>query len=560
MTQEPLFSLASHEKLLQHMDDGAVILDRDGRVVWANRAASDLVGVATGLRGEKLTHWVSDHARLDELIASSETPGAKPQSIVVSAVNKIGQILVQAPARSADEPCTLIFKHFASAVSSFDRAITFATHDSVTGLLNREAFHDALSTAATRSSRITVVCTTIDQFSHINDVYGHADGDIVLRIVAQRLLSVLGPKVSLARLYGARFAFMLCVRDGQTTSTSGLDTDKVVDLVRRAMLSPVIVGGRNHSVTASIGFAICPDAVTAGELLSAAETAVRMAGESGAGRVLAFERSMLSERRNFLQIESDLRDAIATNQLRLVYQPKVRWSDGRIVGFEALARWTHPSKGPVSPGQFVPVAEKCGLAAELGRWAVEEAARQMTEWKANGLNPVPVAVNLSPRHVLIQAIDELLEPVAHKGLPQHSIEIEITEGALMDQLASTPKVIDSLRSAGVRISIDDFGTGHSSLANLRRLPIHTLKIDRSFVEDLEHSKEAHDIVATIVGMARSLSLEVIAEGVETQSQGEILARLGVSQMQGYLFSRPLSAEDAATLLAAHAGRIVVPAA
>jgi diguanylate cyclase (GGDEF)-like protein len=551
VTVELLASATQYEKLLDHVDEGAVILDGNGRVAWANKAAAMLLGSATDLVGDKLRAWLTDPNAFDQMLVDHREQEYR-QQLVTSAVAMSGaKILMAVPARRCEEPCIVIIKPLNFAAIDFDWLTGLATRDNITSLGNREAFLAALHAGVARAERITVICISIDQFSTINDVYGHAEGDRVLRVVAHRLRIALGPTLPLARIYGARFAVMLCdckSRCEHTGACGRWNLETALQAVCDALLGSIPIGGRDHAITASIGFATSPESVTPAELLSSAETAVRIAADSGGGRVLEFEPSMMRERRDVLQIETDLRRAIETNQLTLVYQPKVRWSDGALIGFEALARWNHPVRGPIAPSVFVPVAEKCGLTAQLGRWAINEASRQVAEWRNRGLAPVSVAVNLSPRHVLTQPIDEVLAPVAAAGVPRQFIEIEITESALMDQLATTPGLIESLRDSAVQISIDDFGTGHSSLANLRRLPIHTLKIDRSFVEDIDKSGEAYDIVATIVAMARSLSLEVVAEGVETRAQGILLDRLGVSTMQGYLFSRPVPAEQAAGLM------------
>ena len=258
---------------------------------------------------------------------------------------------------------------------------------------------------------------------------------------------------------------------------------------------------------------------------------------------------MLTERRKFFEIEAELRLAIEHNELALHYQPKVSSTDRRVVGFEALVRWPHPTKGMISPAAFVPVAEQSNLIIDLGRWVLREACRQQAEWRAAGLPVVPIAVNVSPQQLLSQPLDLLLAPLSEFGITLDEIEIEITESAMMDRLPSATKVIESLRASGLHISIDDFGTGHSSLGNLRRLPIDVLKIDKSFVEDIDRSREAFDIVATIVAMARTMSLNLVAEGVETEAQAALLRSHGVEVMQGYLFHRPMPGQAAGQLLA-----------
>ena len=417
----------------------------------------------------------------------------------------------------------------------------------MTQLANRDAFQERLASAVGQASAGSVICADIDQFSTINEIYGHAEGDSLLRAIAQRAGSVVGSETPLARIYGGRFAAFVTAPD-----QAGADerTTAVVSALHRAVASPFRVAGGVQPVSLSIGIASWPmDAADAEDLVAAAETAVHSVGNSCVERTRHFEPAMLTERRKFFEIEAELRLAIEHNELALHYQPKVSSTDRRVVGFEALVRWPHPTKGMISPAAFVPVAEQSNLIIDLGRWVLREACRQQAEWRAAGLPVVPIAVNVSPQQLLSQPLDLLLAPLSEFGITLDEIEIEITELAMMDRLPSATKVIESLRASGLHISIDDFGTGHSSLGNLRRLPIDVLKIDKSFVEDIDRSREAFDIVATIVAMARTMSLNLVAEGVETEAQAALLRSHGVEVMQGYLFHRPMPGQAAGQLLA-----------
>jgi len=537
-----------HERLLQHVGDGAAIVDASGVIRWSNRAFDDLVGVSSEAPNVSLSKWLVNPTAVEALLAEYDGAKDRPRSAVAKAISTETDLLFLAYPGLPGESCMLIVRPFQDAVSSFDRTISFATRDGVTQLLNREAFEEILSTSVAAGGNMLVVCASVDQFSTINDVYGHAEGDSLLRVVARRLRDCVDPKAVISRLYGGRFALLLSVEDESQLQHASANK---VSKLHHAFTIPVTVAGGEHTISLSIGIAIAPrDANTGPELLSAAETAIRAASNDGSGKTSWFQPKMLSERRRALEIESDLRRAIVNNELMLHYQPKVRRIDNTIVGFEALVRWNHPTKGFMSPAEFIPVAEQCDLIADLGTWVVRETCRQLAQWRSDGLNILPVAVNVSPNQILTRSIDGLLAPLAEFGLPPNCIEIEITESAMMDRLTAAPAVIASLRRAGVQISIDDFGTGHSSLSNLRRLPIHTLKIDRSFVEDIEESREAHDIVATIIAMANTLSLEIVAEGVETESQANMLQLLGAEIMQGYLFARPMPGAKAGQLLSA----------
>lgn len=537
---------AAYERLLELVNDGALIVDQLGIVQWTNRAAFDLIGGTCELRGTSLDEWFAEDAKVGDLLKPHASRDGRPKWVVATAKNSTNELLLSVHPRADFCEFAVVMRPFHAAVMGFDRIISFATRDAVTELANRDAFQERLASAVGQASAGSVICADIDQFSTINEIYGHAEGDTLLRAVAQRASAAVGD-APLARIYGGRFAAFVTAAD-QRSAAAG--TDAVVHALNRAVQSPFRVAGGVQPVSLSIGIASWPnDAQEAGELIAAAETAVHSVGHGWVERTCHFEPAMLTERRKFFEIEAELRLAIDHNELALHYQPKVSSTDRQVVGFEALVRWPHPTKGMISPGAFVPVAEQSNLIIDLGRWVLREACRQQAAWRAAGLPVVPIAVNVSPQQLLSQPLDQLLAPLGEFGITLDEIEIEITESAMMDRLPSATKVIESLRTSGLHISIDDFGTGHSSLGNLRRLPIDVLKIDRSFVEDIDRSREAFDIVATIVAMARTMSLNLVAEGVETEAQAALLRSHGVEVMQGYLFYRPMPGESAGKLLA-----------
>lgn len=532
------------ERLLEMIKDGAMVLDRTGTIIWANRAIRDLLGATDALRGCRLGDLLVASVPTETLLADRSLPGGRAKWMVATAVRSGTELLVSTQFRPQTEEFTVVARPFTSAVSNFDRVISFATRDDVTQLMNRDAFEERLSTAIERSAAGCVICADVDQFSTINEVYGHAEGDALLRAVAQRARSALGD-LAVARLYGGRFAAFLSADSDQGTYKLA---NEAADRLHQAMLPLFSICGGVQPISFSVGVARWKvDGMTADDLIAAAETAIH-AVQGASEKTRWFESAMLAERRRFFETEAELRLAIEQNALTLHYQPKVNAADQSIVGFEALARWNHPTKGMISPGFFVAVAEQSNLIIDLGRWVLREACRQQAEWRAEGRKLVPVAVNVSPQQLLSQPISILLLPLAEFGIELDLLEIEITESAMMDRLPSATTVIESLRQSGLHISIDDFGTGHSSLGNLRRLPIDVLKIDRSFVEDIDRSQEAYDIVATIVAMAKTMSLNLVAEGVETKEQADLLQAHGVDVMQGYLFHKPMSGEAAGRLL------------
>lgn len=535
-----------HEHLLDAVSDGALICDADGVALWANRAVGEVLGVVEQIRHTPLSRWFNEAKKIEELLAEAAKGGGKSRSAVTVAAGSGSDILVTVHAAPKPGLVLVVLRPFQSAVASFDRAISFATRDPVTRLLNRDAFQEMLAAAMERSQAGALLCANVNQFSTVNEVYGNAAGDSLLREVAHRLRASAPSEKQICRLYGGRFALFLT---GEQPAAVRAVAAARAHSIHTAFAEPVAVGDGSQPISLSVGLASWPDdATTADELIGATESAIGALSRQGGDGTRWFEPALRTERRRFLEIEADLRHAIAYHQLSLHYQPKVRWADRQVVGFEALVRWNHPLKGMISPGAFVPVAEQSSLIIDLGRWVMSEVCRQQAEWRDCGLAILPIAVNVSPTQLLAQPVQTLLAPLTEHGLPLDCIDIEITETAMMDKLSAANAVIESLRQCGLHISIDDFGTGHSSLGNLRRLPIDVLKIDRSFVEDIEQSPEAHDIVATIVAMAKALSLDVIAEGVETEPQAAVLRDHGVEIMQGYLFARPMPAAEAAALL------------
>ncbi|HEY1722847.1 MAG TPA: GGDEF domain-containing protein [Magnetospirillaceae bacterium] len=539
------------ERLLDMIKDGAMVLDRAGTIIWANRAIRDLLGATDALRGCRLGDLLMASVPTETLLADRSAPSGRSKWLVATAIRSGTELLVSTQYRPQTEEFTVVARPFTSAVSNFDRVISFATRDDVTQLMNRDAFEERLSAAIERNEAGCVICADVDQFSTINEVYGHAEGDALLRAVAHRTRSSMGVDLQVARLYGGRFAAFIAADSDEAAQRLAGETS---ERLHHVMLPLFSICGGVQPISFSIGVARWRvDGVSADDLLAAAETAVHSV-RAGSDKTRWFESAMLAERRRFFETEAELRLAIEQNALTLHYQPKVSAADLSIVGFEALVRWNHPTKGMISPGFFVPVAEQSNLIIDLGRWVLREACRQQAEWRAQGLKLVPVAVNVSPQQLLSQPISVLLAPLTEYGIDLDLLEIEITESAMMDRLPMATKVIESLRQSGLHISIDDFGTGHSSLGNLRRLPIDVLKIDRSFVEDIDRSQEAYDIVATIVAMAKTMSLNLVAEGVETIEQAKLLQAHGVDVMQGYLFHKPMPGDAAGRLLGSATGQ------
>nr|MDQ3039663.1 EAL domain-containing protein [Pseudomonadota bacterium] len=418
-----------------------------------------------------------------------------------------------------------------------------AHYDPLTGLLNRTLFYESLRTTLGRSFgeewMVAVLFIDIDHFKIVNDTMGHAMGDELLRQVGNRLSKCVRARDVVSRLGGDEFALLLVIRGGLQAATTA--TNKIL----RVLSEPFDLKGHEVTVTASIGVTLHPDDASDPEtLLKYADTAMYQAKHAGRNTFRFFTPAMNVAALSRLELETALRRALEKSEFVLHYQPKVQLATGRICGLEALLRWERPGHGLVSPLDFIPVLEETGLIVNVGSWVIESACRQIATWRHSSVEPIQISVNVSPR----QFLEGDLEGDVGRALSRHDIsadhlELELTESSLMANTDRTIESLQALKQLGVQISIDDFGTGYSSLAYLRRFPIDKLKIDIAFIRDVTHNPDAAAIALTIINMAHTLKLKVIAEGVETEAQLAYLRRHGCDQIQGYYFSRPLPLTD-----------------
>jgi diguanylate cyclase (GGDEF)-like protein len=420
-----------------------------------------------------------------------------------------------------------------------------ALHDPLTGLPNRLLLTDRIEQALARSGRedgdVVVMFLDLDLFKVVNDSLGHHAGDALLVDVATRLQSAVRSGDTLARFGGDEFVI---VCDGVGSDEVGTVTSRIT----RALHNPFMSEQRHVSVTASIGVALANALSDPRTLLRDADAAMYRAKARGRNQVVVFHEDMHKEADDRLQDAVGLRRALDHDEFRVVYQPIVDMATGEPVGMEALIRWQDPHRGPQEPGVFIPAAEETGLIVPMGYWVLDTALTQMQAWRQEipGAKDFFVAVNISARQLLARGLVERVEQsLRTSGIPASAVQLEITESAVMNDLEPIVDTLVALRALGLSLAVDDFGTGYSSLAYLKRLPVTTVKIDRSFVSGLGAHDDAFDrpIVDAIIKMAQSLRLEVIAEGVEDTSQRQALMQLGAGVAQGYLWSRPLPADQ-----------------
>jgi diguanylate cyclase (GGDEF)-like protein len=423
-----------------------------------------------------------------------------------------------------------------------------AHHDALTGLPNRillnDRIHSELAHARRQQTNTALLFLDLDRFKIINDSLGHAVGDQLLRVIARRLNNCVRDEDTVARLGGDEFMVLLPRISG--SADAGRIARKIID----SLVDPISCNGHELHITTSIGISIFPyDGNDAETLIKHADISMYRAKELGRNKAVYYTAEMNAGSRKQLAMETNLRKAVERNQLRLFYQPKIDITHNAIVGFEALLRWEHPTMGYISPLDFIPVAEDSGLIVPIGEWVLNTAFRQLRSWHDAGHSGLTMAVNLSSAQLSRPGFEDVVENALEaSGLMAAMTELEVTENVAMENIESAVAVLEKLKCMGVSIAMDDFGTGYSSLSYLRRLPIDSVKIDKSFVREIPDSSEDVTIAQAIIAMAQSLKLSLVVEGVENVRQLNFFRQQGVSIVQGYLFSKPVEAAEILTML------------
>lgn len=586
-----LFDITEQKEEQEYLAQSNIRLERAQELLHSALRTSEIAIFRHAIKGEAFDHtnYNTWNFNLDQLfgypsgtVMTPELQACRMQKEDYEAISnkaieslKLGQREYQHeyPIQWADESihwllskCTAEFdargqvEYVAGAVIDItDRKLAeektqfMATHDVLTGLPNRFMFSNLLvhtiETAKRYSHRFAVFFLDLDRFKAINDALGHQAGDKLLVDTTQRLLSTLRSSDVLARISGDEFVILLPEISDEESAAS------VARKLIAAVSEPMMLNGQRCQVTASIGIGLYPEHGDDEQtLMKNADFAMYVAKEAGKNNYQFFNAQSTSLSLARMAIENELRTALTNNEFSLQYQAKLDLNTNTISGVEALLRWNNPKFGNVSPAQFIPMAEEIGLIVPIGRWVLINACKQNVAWQKEGLPRICVAVNISARQFLNKdLLVHIKEALDESGMAPELLELEITESMVMHQVDQAVAQLQEIKNLGARIAIDDFGTGYSSLAQLKRFPIDTLKVDRSFISEVAHDSEDQAITEAIIAMGKSLSLTIIAEGVETKEQQDFLRGRSCDEMQGYYFSKPVPPSEFSELMRKHVG-------
>jgi diguanylate cyclase (GGDEF)-like protein/PAS domain S-box-containing protein len=547
---------------LNSIGDAVMSTDVWGQVTYLNEVAENLTGwsrdnAAGHAVGEvfQIINATSREVVQDPMalaVRENRTVGLTPDCILIRRDGHEAAIEDSAAPihdrRGRVTGAVMVFHDVSTARALSLRMSYLAQHDGLTELPNRILLNDrvtqAIALAYRHQQKLALLFLDVDRFKHINDSLGHAVGDRLLQSVAQRLLACVRSSDTVSRQGGDEFVVLL------SEMTNAQDAAVIAEKILLILAAPHCIDHLELHVTASIGIVIYPDDATEAEtLLKNADFAMYHAKDAGRNNYQFFKPEMNSSAIKRQSVEDGLRHALERQEFVLYYQPKVNLETGSIIGVEALIRWRHPHLGVVSPAQFIPVAEECGLIVQIGRWVLREACCQARIWQEKGMPALRVAINISAVELRAKNfVAEVRATLAETGFDPHCLELELTETFLMQDSKSTAAVLKDLRDIGLHLALDDFGTGYSSLSYVKRFPIDTLKIDQSFVRDIATDADDASIVSAVISMGKSLHMRVVAEGVETRQQLEFLQKHSCPFGQGYLFSPPVGAWQFAKLL------------
>ena len=544
-------------RALERTGDAVIITDRYGVIEYVNPAFEEMSGFTSQEALGKTPNIIKSgkhDAEYYKQLWSTLLSGEDFRDIMINRM-KDGTIYYEektiSPLQDANKEITNFVatgKNITERMQFQEKLHYLAHHDVLTNLPNRAMFVDRLTQALLHARRhgraLSVMFLDMDRFKVINDTLGHDIGDMLLQEFGKRLVECVRSSDTVARLGGDEFIILL-----EDMADKG-DASTVADKVINVLTTPFVLNGRELFMTTSIGISVFPgDGDDVASMLKNADTAMYRAKEQGRNNYQFYSADMSNKALERLAMETQLRWALDRNEFVLYYQPKLDYRSGKIVGAEALIRWVHPEQGLVSPAEFIPMLEETGLVVPVGEWVLKTACAQHKAWKDAGLTGICMSVNLSARQLeqagLLQSVQDVIEDF---DLKPGDLELELTESIIMNNAEKTIEILNSISRLGVGFSVDDFGTGYSSLAYLKRFPIQTIKIDRAFVKDITTDPDDESIVKAIIAMSRSLKLEIIAEGVESEAQAIFLQQYGCNYMQGFLFSKPVPAAEFAALL------------
>lgn len=540
--------------ITENSPDLIVTTDYDGNILYSSPSYTNFFSESHSIERSNIFHLVHEKERdyvireFRKMFSSGKTPDSLQFQLEKNRETMIDVEATMNPVirPSGEKYAIFIIRDVSSKKKSERLMYQLAYHDIVTELPNRRFFMERLRKELYQSkrthSKFAIVYLDIDKFKYINDTYGHEIGDYALIQFAKIIKSNLRPNDLFARMGGDEFTLLLPNISGKE------EVKEIIEKIKDKLQTPLKIKDRSFPITCSIGISLFPeDGNDVGELLKRADMALYSVKEQGRNEFRFFKNEMEEKSLERMLLESELQKAIKEHQFFIEYQPKKDVMNGKLIGMEALLRWRHPKIGVIPPLKFIPIAEETGLITSLGKWVLHESCKQNKHWQQKGYPPLTVSVNVSPRQIVPDLIDTVKHTLEATKLEAKWLELEVTENVFTD-LEEAATILQQIRQLGVHISIDDFGTGYNSFNYIKELPVDTIKIDTSLIQDIDHNEESKAIVKAMIEFANMLQLNVIAEGVETKEQLAHIQTDGCNQAQGFLFSHPLPQEKFETYL------------